>query len=73
MDIHLCLGSPEGLYDPPPLAGAGGIMVMREIACNALTHVLSAREGEHLLIVTDEQRIEIGNAFYEAGDRLNRT
>jgi leucyl aminopeptidase (aminopeptidase T) len=46
-------------------------MVMREIAGNALTHVLSAREGEHLLIVTDEQRIEIGNAFYEAGDRLN--
>ncbi len=44
---------------------------MREIACNALTHVLGAKEGEHLLVVTDEQRIEIGNAFYEAGDRLN--
>ncbi len=46
-------------------------MVMREIARNALTHVLGAKEGEHLLVVTDEQRIEIGNAFYEAGDRLN--
>jgi leucyl aminopeptidase (aminopeptidase T) len=45
-------------------------MVMREIAGNALTHVLDAKEGERLLIVTDEQRIEIGNAFYEAGDRL---
>lgn len=46
-------------------------MVMREIAGNALTHVLSAKEGEHLLIVTDEQRIEIGNAFYEAGERMH--
>ncbi len=46
-------------------------MVMREVAVNALTHVLEAREGEHLLIVTDEHRIEIGNAFYEAADRLN--
>lgn len=45
-------------------------MVMREIARNALTHVLGAREGERLLVVTDEHRIEIGNAFYEAGDRL---
>ncbi|MCK5253355.1 MAG: aminopeptidase [Thermoplasmata archaeon] len=45
-------------------------MVMREIAGNALTHVLDAKKGEHLLIVTDEHRIEIGNAFYEAGDRL---
>ncbi len=43
---------------------------MREIAGNALTHVLDAKAGEHLLIVTDEHRIEIGNAFYEAGDRL---
>jgi len=64
------LGSPEGLYHPPPLAGAGGIMVMREIAGNALTHVLDVKEGEHLLVVTDEHRLEIGNAFYEAGDRL---
>jgi leucyl aminopeptidase (aminopeptidase T) len=46
-------------------------MVMREVAVNALTHVLEAKEGEHLLIVTDEHRIEIGNAFYEAADRLN--
>jgi leucyl aminopeptidase (aminopeptidase T) len=45
-------------------------MVMREIARNALTHVLDAKKGEHLLVVTDEQRIEIGNAFYEAGDQL---
>jgi aminopeptidase len=45
-------------------------MVMRETANNALIHVLCARKGEHLLIVTDEHRIEIGNAFYEAGDRL---
>ena len=45
-------------------------MVMREIARNALTHVLGAKGGEHLLVVTDEQRIEIGNAFYEAGDQL---
>ena len=45
-------------------------MVMREIAGNALTHVLEARKGENLLIVTDEHRIEIGNAFYEAGERL---
>ncbi len=43
---------------------------MREIAGNALTYVLDARKGEHLLIVTDEHRIEIGNAFYEAGERL---
>lgn len=43
---------------------------MREIAGNALTHVLDAKAGEHLLIVTDEQRIEIGNAFYEAGEGL---
>ncbi len=46
-------------------------MVMREVARNALTHVLGANEGDHLLIVTDEHRIEIGNAFYEAGDQLN--
>jgi leucyl aminopeptidase (aminopeptidase T) len=46
-------------------------MVMRETARNALTHVLGADEGDHLLIVTDEHRIEIGNAFYEAGDQLN--
>jgi leucyl aminopeptidase (aminopeptidase T) len=45
-------------------------MVMREIAGNALTHVLDAKAGEHLLIVTDEHRIEIGNAFYEAGDSM---
>lgn len=45
-------------------------MVMREVAGNALTHVLDAKEGERLLVVTDEHRIEIGNAFYEAGDRL---
>jgi len=44
-------------------------MVMRKVAGNALTHVLGARPGEHLLIVTDEHRIEIGNAFYEAGER----
>jgi leucyl aminopeptidase (aminopeptidase T) len=43
---------------------------MREIARNALTHVLGVKGGEHLLVVTDEHRIEIGNAFYEAGDRL---
>lgn len=43
---------------------------MRQIAKDALAHVLGAKEGEHLLVVTDEQRIEIGNAFYEAGDRL---
>ena len=45
-------------------------MVMKEIAGNALTHVLDVKKGEHLLVVTDEHRIEIGNAFYEAGDRL---
>jgi leucyl aminopeptidase (aminopeptidase T) len=45
-------------------------MVMKEIARNALTNVLDAKTGEHLLIVTDEHRIEIGNAFYEAGDGL---
>ncbi|UCC94122.1 MAG: aminopeptidase [Thermoplasmata archaeon] len=45
-------------------------MVMREIAGNALTHVLDVKAGEHLLIVTDEHRIEIGNAFYEAGDEI---
>lgn len=45
-------------------------MAMRDIAGNALVHVLDAKEGEHLLVVTDEHRIEIGNAFYEAGERL---
>jgi leucyl aminopeptidase (aminopeptidase T) len=45
-------------------------MVMREVASNALAHVLDAKEGEHLLVVTDEHRIEIGNAFYEAGERM---
>ncbi len=45
-------------------------MVMREIARNALTHVLGAKPGERILVVTDEQRIEIGNAFYEASDQL---
>jgi aminopeptidase len=45
-------------------------MVMREIAGNALTHVLDAKEGEHLLVVTDEHRIAIGNAFYEAGEGM---
>ena len=45
-------------------------MVMRKVAGNALTHVLGVKPGEHLLIVTDEHRIEIGNAFYEAGEKL---
>jgi leucyl aminopeptidase (aminopeptidase T) len=46
-------------------------MVMREIARNALTHVLGASKGDHLLVVTDERRISIGNAFYEAGEQLD--
>ncbi len=46
-------------------------MAMRKVAREALTHVLGAKQGEHLLIVVDEHRIEIGNAFYEAGDQLD--
>jgi leucyl aminopeptidase (aminopeptidase T) len=67
---EVCEDRAEGLYDLSPVAGAGGIMVMREIAGNALAHVLDVREGEHLLVVTDEHRLEIGNAFYEAGEQL---
>jgi leucyl aminopeptidase (aminopeptidase T) len=46
-------------------------MAMRKVARDALTHVLGAKQGEHLLVVVDEHRIEIGNAFYEAGDQLD--
>ena len=62
---------PRKVYTDTGYLGApGGSMVMREVARNALTHVLGVNEGEHLLVVTDEQRIAIGNAFYEAGDQL---
>ncbi len=45
-------------------------MAMRRVARDVLTNVLGASKGESLLVVTDELRIEVGNAFYEAGDTL---
>ena len=45
-------------------------MAIRKVAREVLSHVLGARPGERLLVVTDEHRIEIGNAFYEAADAL---
>lgn len=44
--------------------------VMMEAAQKALTQVLSVKKGDRLLIVTDDSRLRIANAFQSASKRL---
>lgn len=42
-------------------------MELRETAKNMLTSCLAAKPGETLLVITDDSRVKIGTAIYEAG------
>ena len=45
-------------------------MELRETAKNMLTSCLAAKPGETLLVITDDSRVKIGTAIYEAGKEL---
>lgn len=45
-------------------------MELRETAKNMLTSSLAAKPGETLLVITDDSRVKIGTAIYEAGKEL---